>query len=135
MFFSIALACVPANSTLAQWQFTYAASGAIEDDRIVARGAYLVYERTGSGISLNARMRIDNIRRVTINETTSEIAVQVWAPFHTSVLVLHFTKAQRELAHDVVQRIERLEFSAYLPMQKRAKMPVSSSSVAASPVS
>lgn len=135
MFFSIALACIPANSTIAQWQFTYAASGTLEDDRLAASGACLVYRRTGSGISVTTRMRIDNIRRVTINETTSEIAVQVWAPFHTSVLVLHFTKAQRELAHDVVQRIERLEFSAYLPMQKRAKMPVSSSSVAASPVS
>lgn len=143
MIFSIALVCVPANTTIAQWHFTYAYSGALEDDRVVTRGAYVYYERTAidpksgglAGPTLWNRMRIDNVRDVTINETVSEIHVQAWGVLNRSALILHFTKAQRELARDVARRMEALEYCTYLPMQNRAKIPVISSSVAASPVS
>lgn len=107
---SIAVAWVCANGSLAQWTFTYALSGNHEQNRVYVCDPYLYYDRSESGATLSQRMRLDNIRRVTINETTSEIAVQVWGYFHTSVLVLHFTKTQRELAHEVAQRIERLQF-------------------------
>ena len=107
---SIAVAWVCANGSLAQWTFTYTASGNQEFNRVYVCDPYVYYDRTQDGATLSQRMRVDNIRRVTINETTSEIAVQVWGYFHTSVLVLHFTKTQRELAHEVAQRIERLQF-------------------------
>lgn len=108
------------------------------------QGADLYYARTAidrqtgelTGITLRARMRIDNIRDVTIHRSTNEIHVQIWGILNTSVLVLHFTKAQEQLAQDVAREVERFEYSRpYLPMQNRAKMPVSSSSLAASPVS
>lgn len=140
----IALAAAPANVPIAHWQFTYAYSGNLEDDRVYTQGADLYYARTAidrqtgelTGITLRARMRIDNIRDVTIHRSTNEIHVQIWGILNTSVLVLHFTKAQEQLAQDVAREVERFEYSRpYLPMQNRAKMPVSSSSLAASPVS
>lgn len=135
MIFSIALACAPANTTIAHWQFAYPYSGALEEDRVYTQGEDLFYARTQGGLTLRDRMRCDNVREVTMNETTTEIHVQIWGIRNTSVLVLHFTKVQRELATRIAHDLQRLEYGVYLPMQNRAKMPVSSSSFAASPVS
>ena len=140
----IALAMGSTSETaFAHWQFTYPYSGNLEDDRVYTQGETLYYARTAidgstgalTGPTLTNRMRVDNIRDVTINQTTTEIHVQVWGILNTSVLVLHFTKQQRALAERVARDLERLEFSGYLPMQNRAKMPLSNSSVTASPVS
>lgn len=133
----------PGEITFAHWQFTYPYSGNLENDRVYTHGENLYYTRTAidpatgarSGPSLSNWMRIDNIRDVTINQTTTEIDVQVWGILNTSVLVLHFTKTQMPLARRVARELEKLEYSVYFPMQKRAKMPLSSSSFAASPVS
>lgn len=119
----------------AHWTFTYPYSGSVEEDRVYAQGEDLFYTRTQGGLMLTDRMRVDNVRDVTINETTTEIHVQVWGILNTSVLVLHFTKEQRTLARSVAHDLERLWYNVYFPMQNRAKMPVSSSSFAASPVS
>lgn len=133
----------PGETAIAHWHFTYPYSGNLEDDRVYTRGERLYYTRTAidrstgalTGPSLSNWMRIDNVRDVTINETTTEIHVQVWGILNTSVLVLHFTKTQMAPARRVARALERLEYGVYLPMQNRAKMPVSSSSFAASPVS
>ena len=119
----------------AHWTFTYPYSGSLEDDRVYTSGADLLYTRTQGSLTLTDRMRIDNVRDVTIHETTTEIHVQIWGILNTSVLVLHFTKQQRTLAHDVAQDLGQLRYGVYLPMQNRAKMPASSSSFATSPVS
>lgn len=142
MWLILAFALAPANGTIAHWTFTYPYSGNLEGDRVYTQGEVLYYERvaldahTGApGLSLVDRMRIDNVRDVTMNETTTEIDVQVWGILNTSVLVLHFNKSQAQLASRVARELGRLEYGGYLPIQKRAKMPVSNSSVAASPVS
>ena len=119
----------------AHWTFTYPYSGTLEEDRVYTQGEELCYARTQGGLTLTDRMRADNVREVTINETTTEIHVQVWGILNTSVLVLHFTKEQRALARGTAHDLEQLRYGGYLPMQNRAKMPVSSSSFAASPVS
>lgn len=139
----IALAAAPAAGPIASWQFTYPYSGNLEANRVYTDREMLYYERIAVdaqtravvGPSLVDRMRIDNVRDVTTNRTTTEIDVQVWGVLNTSVLVLHFNTSQSELARRVAHELERLEYRGYLPMQKRAKMPVSSSSFATSPVS
>ncbi|HET9095208.1 MAG TPA: hypothetical protein VFN37_00990 [Candidatus Baltobacteraceae bacterium] len=133
----------PGETAIAHWLFTYPYSGNLEDDRVYTRGEDLYYTRTAvdrssgalTGPSLSNWMRIDNLREVTINRTTTEIDVQVWGIGNTSVLVLHFTKTQMAIARALAHDLERLPYSVYLPMQNRAKMLVSSSSFAASPVS
>lgn len=131
------------ETVFAHWQFTYPYSGNPEDDRVYTQDQTLYYARTAvdratdalTGPTLTDRMRTDNIRDVTINETTTELHVQIWGILNTSVLVLHFTKEQHALAQRVARDLERLEFGGYFPMQNRAKIPPSSSSVTASPVS
>lgn len=139
----IALAASPEHGAIARWQFTYPYSGNLEANRVYTEGELLHYERiaidaqtrAAVGPSLVDSMRIDNVRDVTTNRTATEIDVQVWGVLNTSVLVLHFNTSQSELALRVAHELERLEYRGYLPMQKRAKMPVSSSSFATSPVS
>jgi hypothetical protein len=143
MFLLLAFACSAPGGTLAHWTYTYAYSHNVEDERLFVRdrphyGLTLYYERTGNGLQLHYWLPVDQIREVDTNETTTELQVQVWGILNTSVLVLHFDKSQREYSQQVIDEINCLPFAAsadYLPMQKRAKIPPISSSVASSPVS
>lgn len=96
--------------TIAQWTYTYAHSGNTEDDIVYRDGDVLHYVQSGQGLRFERTMPIDNIRDASIWEANEEIDVQLWAPFNTSVLVLHFTPEQRELAQQVAGRIERLRY-------------------------
>jgi hypothetical protein len=142
MFLSVALTCLPANGTIAHWTYTYAYSGNTEDAQLYVRdrphfGSTLYYVRRGNGLQATYWIPVDQIRDVDVNETTTELQVQVWGIFNTSVVVLHFDKSQRDYAQHVIDEINCLPFAAdrYLPMQNRAKMPPINSSVASSPVS
>ena len=121
----IALGCGPATARpIADWQFVYPSSGNRERDCVYTSGERLYYVRTalrrapGALPALSTWMRVDNIRRVTANETTAEID----------------GKNQRALAERAARRIEALQYDDYLPMQNRAKIPLKSSSFASSPV-